>query len=538
MDHRLCVVIRILLSLCRLFVHVYFRQCNTCHRRDNNRDQSFSSLERNCPWNDSLVLTSDGHKDRFCTTFKLAYSQQHSGLGHVWLNDEILIVLKPTLLVLITCVSLTIAVLDSVISPRLEYGNVYITPLGIVCSAVEFYTILAFTLSAVEICNGVQQKANFATSLLATILLHLAFISPSMVDISPYLIHLVHITISVACIAVAPLLIAGISKSLSDFVEERNGDVEAAATERTSSDIPTWHTDASLVYSSPRIRCLDLRILTMGMGVILSEAVWNHGYLLNSNVWIIPSLTTIILMVLMNSVPATRTIEPQILAIAAIMLIGVLNYYDLLILLETSSDEFLDERATSSSDPVIIASWYVSLLSMIMTSDSPVCHEKYEAQLSNTSSHIDNQLLISIRIRKPRYVLLWQLRNSRVVTALAYAFIASLLGPNLPLPIHAIIASLSLMVLVIDFKMESKEVESADEPINSGHVAALGIFVCVTASAVLLRWCGILGVGNEWNVGSGAAYISYTLASRVLGRFTKREKVTASDEAKEETSGG
>ena len=550
MNHRLCFVIRTLISYCRLFVHVHFRQCTACHWRDNNRDQSFPS-GTNYPWNDSLIVTSGEIQDQHRTIFKLEYIHQHNRVGYIQLNDETLILLKPTLLTLTMCVSLTFTLLDSIISSSLEYGSVYVIPLRVTCSAVEFYSVLALTLATVETCDGVQRKTNFTTSLLFTMLLHLYFVSPSMVDISPYLVYMVHVTTSVACIAVAPLLIAGISKPHDTSVEEKNGDVEAVATGRTSSDISIWHIDSTFIYSSHRIRCLDLRILTMGMGVILSEAVWNHGYLLTSNVWKIPSLTTISLMVLMNFVPPTRTIEPQILAIAAIMLIGVLNYYDLLILLNTSSDDFLDERAASNSDPVISASWYASLLSMIMTSGSPVCHEKTQAQLPNTTPHTDHQLLVSLRIRKPGFALLWQLRNSRVVTALAYAFIASLLGPNLPLPIHAIIASLSLMILVIGFRLENKEIDPANEPINSGHLAALGLSVCVTASAVLLRWWGILEVGNEWNVGSGAAYISYALASRLLERFRNRSRekgdndeqthlaqVTGNNQMEKETFGG
>ena len=417
---------------------------------------------------------------------------------------------------------------------------------GHISKNTAFYVTMAFTLVStghtpagdspelmfVPLRHSFPDWKATARALVATMLVHayLVYAAPTEGVSSS--------TMPLACTIVAPLLLAGISYPLDSTAQQEKSKIDAEGNEIVvDSDefVPpatkNWTIDSTLVYSSSRIRCLDLRVLLLGLSITIFDGLCNqYQDEMSDTRWPISAFITIsvtaVWLYLENIVPPSRELEHGLLALATAALVGIFSHFNFLDAFGLYDNEIDDENRThfwptpegaSHSKPILIALYYTTLVSVVVFNRRLV-HRKADQALppiENGQPPRKDPLLFGFHVKTPTIDFAWQLRDSRVSLSLVFIMIAATLGESWPLDMNTTVASLLLFALIIGFQLRPI-CDDLDEKRCLPHIAALALSTLMTILAAVLTRHGVLedymlDSKSVWQAGTWSAMVFYRL---------------------------
>ena len=417
---------------------------------------------------------------------------------------------------------------------------------------VAFYVTMTFTfvstghtlagdspeLMFVPLRDNFQDWKATTSAVIATMLVHayIVLVPHSAVQIS--------LATPLACTFMAPLLLAGLSKpldssdperSIAVSVEEQTVDMGADGSLTTSTK--AWAIDSAMVYSSSILRCLDLRVLLLGFSVTLFDLLCNqHQDEMSVAGWpksaAISMCVTAIWHYLENTVPTSREIEPGLLSLATVALVGIFSHVNFLGAFGLYDDEWEVESLTypmpfvnaSHAQPIMMALWFTTLVSMVAVNRQLVQRNADNVLFSeNGQPPMEDHLLFGFHVKTSRVTMAWQLRCSRVTISVCFIMLASFLGESWPLEMNTTIAGLLLFALIVGFQIQP-EPEILEEKRSLPHVAALLFSAVLTSLAVSLNRYGLLvnlvsDPRSDWKVGTWSALVSHQVLVAVMIRL-------------------
>lgn len=245
----------------------------------------------------------------------------------------------------------------------------------------------------------------------------------------------------------------------------------------------------------------------MGVATTIFDTVYNYQEWQSPTSAFVSILTTLNIPLLRNFVPVSREVEPPILSLASVSLVGIFSYYIFLHLL--GAYDYEPGEHDSHSLAIRISLWYAILLCAIMVNNTLVNRQAHEAHPTNADPDTKDHLLVSLRFTVLTRGMIWQLLNSQVFMVLASAYMsASSFGESWPLPINTTIASLLMFVAVVGFQLQSLEevLGSANER-SLPHLVVLAVCAMITTIAVVLNHVRIVDRGHDWDFGTIVALI-------------------------------
>lgn len=382
----------------------------------------------------------------------------------------------------------------------------------------------------------------------------------AMILVHTYLVLVPHsamqlsLVIPLACTIMTPLLLAGLSKPLDSRDSERCNavSVEEQTLNMDSGDslnscTRAWTIDSAMVYSSSTIRCLDLRVLLLGFSVTLFDVTCNqHQDEISVAGWpvsaVITMCVTVIWLYLENTVPTSREIEPGLLSLAPVALVGIFSHVNFLGAFGLYDDEWEDESSTfpmpfvnaSHAQPIMVALWFTTLISMMVVSRHLVQRNADHVRFCAIGQPpMEDHLLFGFHVRTSRITMAWQLRYSRVAISLFFLMLASFLGESWPLELNTTIAGLLLFALIVGFQLQPRR-EILEEKKSLPHVAALLFSAVMTILALSLNRYGLLvdfvsDPRSDWKVGTWSAlvfhqsFVAVVLRLRGKAWFRRRD---------------
>ena len=552
---------------CRFLTHATFFSCAACSQREAGIQGPLTQeISARCIWDDYVALPAlnqdkDGTLGGFAT-FRIRRQKGPDLVERFWLNDQQFFQISPRSFVifLVSCVALA-----SFSGGALNLNGTFANIGSHFLKNTAFYVTMVFTfvstghtpaadspeLMFVPLRHNFPDWKATARAIFATILVHadLVFAAPTEAfsSLAP-----------LACTIMAPLLLAGLSKPLDPAGQEANDEpsegqaADKVSTEPTSSNTKAWTIDSTLLYSSSTIRCLDLRVLLLGLCVTLFDVLCNqYQDEMSVTRWPMSAVVSIFVILiwlyLENSVPRSRDLQPGFLCLAAAALVGTFSHFNFLDAFGLYDNELEDENFAhtmpipenaSHSKTIMIALWYTVLISMVVFNRQLV-HQKADQALPATNGQPPKKdhLLFSFHVKTSQINFAWQLRNSRVAIALVFTMLASCVGASWPLDMNTTVAGLLLFALIVSFQLQPRS-DNLDEKISLPHVAGLFISVLMTVLAVGLNRHGVLydRVSDpkiDWKVGSWSALVFYqlfmtaSLRLQEMGWFTRRSNVEA-----------
>ena len=527
-----------------------------------------------CIWDDYVTLPALGQNGDETVgepkTFRIRQQKGPDLVERFWLNDEDWFQISPRSFVIffVSCIALS-----SLSGGALNSDGIFASIGNHVSKNVAFYVTMAFTfvstghtpagdspeLMFVPLRHYLPNWKAAARALIATMLVHAYLVSAAFPEID---LSLSFVT-PLACTVAVPLLLAGISIPL-DFMG-RQGFHEPSVKELTAnvdledpstSITKAWTIDSTMVYSSSRIRCIDFRVLLLGLAVTLFDVLCNQ-YQDEMSVmrWPISAVisisVTVVWIYLENMVPTSRDLGPGVLSLAAAALVGIFSHVNFLDVFGLYDDEWVDLNYThampvpdhaSHSKPIMIALWYTTLVSMVVV-NRRLLQQNADQALPPTNGQPPRKdlLLFGLHVKTSRINFAWQLRNSRVAISLVFAMLASWMGESWPLELNTTVAGLLLFVLIVGFQLQPGS-DNLNEKRSLPHIGALGVSALITVLTVGLNRHGMLdGLVSDpksgWKAGTWSALIFYQLFSSVSlrlegrGWFTKRNhaEITPTD---------
>lgn len=365
--------------------------------------------------------------------------------------------------------------------------------------------------------------------------------------------------VPLVCTVMAPLLLSGVSKRLD--LTDGQGKCGSSTEEQTvsrnrdepvSPNAKSSNIDSSFVYSSSRIRGVDLRVLLLGLSITLFDILCNQYRDDLDDVFVtgwptsavIPISVTVVWLYLENTLPRPRDVEPWILSLALTALVGTFSPANLLDAFGPDDNKRGDEDFTQKmpilsarhSEHILSALWYTTLFSMVAVNRRSV-QKSAEEQLPTTTGQLPKKdhLLFDFQIKTSQTNLEWQLRNSRVSISYVIAMLASCLGESWPLTMKTTVAGLFLFTLMVGFQLQPNCVHKGAKR-SLPHVAALGFSTLMATLAVGLNRHGVLHAfvsdpKGDWKAGTWSALVSsqffLTISQRSTGRwwFTRLNNV-------------
>ena len=341
----------------------------------------------------------------------------------------------------------------------------------------------------------------------------------------------------VASIVMAPLLLAGISRRLdhTDKQEESESDAERddVSSDEPASSATSWTIDSAMVLSSLRIKCLDLRVLLLGLSITLFDVSCNwYEDEMSIPRWpfsaLISVFVTAVWLYLENLLPRSRDVEPGILGLAATALVGIFSRVDFLDAFGFYDNKREDEDSTRVI-PVLIAMWYTTLFCMVVVSRRVVQRKTGHGQPPQK-----DPLLFGFHARTLRTNFAWQLRHSSIIVFLVSTMVASYFEESWPLEMNTTVASLLFVALIVSFQLRPT-CNDLGEKRSLPHVAALCFCSSMATLAVGLNRHGVLSglfsdPKSDWRAGTWSAMFSYQLfvavSLRFGGRGGSRDRIT------------
>ena len=409
-----------------------------------------------------------------------------------------------------------------------------------------FYVTMAFTLVStghttaedspelmfVPLRHNFPDRKATARAIVATMLVHAYLVYAAPTESFPSL------TVPLACTITAPLLLAGISYPLDFIGQQENlkigtegNTIGVDSDELAPPATKNWTIDSTLVYSSSRIRCLDLRVLLLGLSITVFDVLCNqYQDEMYVTRWPISAVITIsvtaVWLYLENMVPTSRELEHGLLCVATTALVGIFSHFNFLDAFGVYDDEMEDENLThtmptpegaSHSKPILIALYYTTLVSVVVFNRGLV-HQKTDQALAPTTngkSPKKDPLLFGFHVKTPTIDFAWQLRDSRVSLSLLFMMLAASLGKNWPLDMNTTAAGLLFFALIIGFQIRPV-CDDMDEKRSLPHIAALVLSALIAILAVVLHRYGLLedyvvDSKSIWQAGTWSAMVFYRL---------------------------
>ena len=558
---------------CRYLIHPTLSSCTACSQRGAGIYGPLTQdVSVGCVWEDNLTLPAlnESQDDGLSgsTTFRIRRQKGPDLVDRFWLNNQELFQISPRTFVIlfVSCISLA-SLSGGALNPEGSFASIG----SHLSKNIAFYLTIVFTfvstghtpvgdapeLIFVPLRHSFPHWKAIARAIIATTLIHAYLVIPafSKADIS-------YVT-PIACTIVAPLLLAGIAKNLDSIGRGGKHTLDSEAnTVLADSDKPTsstsdWTINQTLVYTSSRIRCLDFRVLILGISVTLFDVLCNQ-YQDERLVKRWPTSAAISLSVLAlwlyleNSVSGSRDVEPGILSIAATSLVGIFSHVSFLNSFGLYNEESEGGNVTHTApvpdngrhfNPILIALWYTTLISMVVVNRRLV-QRKTEQTLPATNGQLprEDYLLFDFHVRMSSFKLAWKLRNSRVAISLVFAMLASYLGESWPLDMNITAAGLLLFVLVVGFQLQTG-CDNLDERRSLPHIASLAFSILVTILAIGLSRHGLLyglvsDPKRDWKSGSWAALVCYQGFLAASLRMEGKGWFAREDRVKEPSTGG
>ena len=495
-------------------------------------------------------------------TFRIT---RHKGLDLVerfWLNDQEWFQISPRSFVIffVSCIALAVLT-EVVLNPNSSSASVG----SRVSKDTTFYVTIAFTfVSTGHTPVGGSPELMFdslrhsfpdwratAKAVIITMLVH-----SYMIYVVSAEALLIFVT-PVASTVMAPLLLAGISKRLDPTDKQPNaGSSVQRNTVDVSSDEPassatSWSIDSAMVLYSLKIKCLDLRVLLLGLSITLFDVSCNwYEDELSIPRWpvsaFISVFVTAVWLYLENLLPRSRDVEPGVLGLAATALVGIFSRVNYLDAFRFYDNEWEDEDFTrvmpspenaSYWKPTLIALWYATLFSMVVVNRRLV-QQNAELTLFATKGQPTQKdpPLFGFHTRALRIKFAWRLRHSSITIFLVFTSVASYFEESWPLDMNTTVASLLLLALIVSFQLQPT-CDNMSEKRSLPHVAALGFCSSMTILAVGLNQHGVLSAlfsdpKSDWKAGTWSAMFSYqlfvALSLRFEGKRGSRDHITYS----------
>ena len=529
---------------CRLFIHATFLSCAACSQREAGIYGPLTQeTSARCIWDDYATLPAlNQDKDEISgesTIFQIRRQKGTDLVERFWLNEEEWFQISPRSFVVffVSCVALT-----SLSGGALNSVGVFASIGSNVSKNSAFYVTMAFTfVSTGHTLAGESPELMFiplkhifpnwkaiARAIIATMLVHAYLVFAPFSKVASFATPL-------ACTIVAPLLLVGISRRPDSTGQQRNCEsgperktVEVGSDELASSTDKAWTIDSTMVYSSSRIRCLDLRLLLLGLSVTLFDVLCNRFpdemFVTRWPISAVVSISvTALWLYLVNTLPILRETESGILSLAVVALVGMFSHVNFLDAFGLYDDEWEDENLTHSLPvpedarhlkPIMIALWYTTLSTMVVYNRQLV-RQKADQTVSATNGQPPKKgpLLFGFHVKTSQINFAWQLRDSGVVICLVFSMVAACTGEIWPLDMNVTVAGLLLFTLIIGFQLRPKR-DTMDEKRSVYHVAALGFSALVTIFVVGLSRHGVSmdivsDPKNEWKIGTWSAMVFY-----------------------------
>ena len=524
--------------LCRFLIHVSFFPCLVCRQRAAELDNSHSEVVPSCPWDNCTAFTKAEHGPFYQhqTVLRITHHRYPDRIERFWLNDVAFFRLIPKRLIYFVCIHLT-ATCITVNIDNINRDSSFTALAESLLKALTFYVVIAFTLDAARYQgyhDGFKdtsplnagrwllfpRQTTVTTTVWNTLLVHVAVISTTFFTLPVYSTVFLSSIVPPLCACMALFVLAGVLPE-----HQTSGGEQETATIDTSSEADlliatkSWHFDSVFVLSSSRIRHLDLRLMAMGFAVLGFEAVWSRQY------WQIPSYSSIlvtllvILQLLMNFVSTSQCPgSVVVVVVTASALTGNFSYFDFLGFFAAYHN--YSDGENNLSQPLKISLWHSVLLLIILEHGNHVRQRERRVHLSNADPPPQDPLLMRIQVGTSSRGLTWELRNARIVMALALALGASQLDSTLPLLPHTIIASLTIMILVMGFQKRSMDHEPKDQR-SITHLGALFFCPLVTWSTILLNGVWIFDFQDGWHAGAFGAFFSYCFFTTYADRLKR-----------------
>ncbi len=499
-------------------------------------------------------------------TYRITRHKGQDLVERFWLNDQEWFQISPRSFVIffVTCLALA-----SFSSGALNSGGSFDSIGGHISKNTAFYVTMAFTLVStghtpagdspelmfVPLRHSFPDWKATARAIIGTMLVHAYLVLPasSIVDLS--------FATPLACAVMVPLLLAGISKPLNSTGQQGKCELglarntEEVGFDEATSSTTDWAIDSTLAYSSPRIKCLDLRVLLFGLSIALFDILCNqYKDEMFVTRWPISAVISIsvtgVWLFLETSIPESRDVEPGILLLATTALVAIFSHVNFL-------DAFgLHDEADSSSThampmpenarhsrPILVALWYTMLTSLIVVNRLLVQREVEQTLPATNGPPRKDHLLFGFRVEASQINFAWQLRNSSVATCLMFAMIASCLGESWLLEMNTTVAGLLLFALIIGFQLRPTCEYLDGDKRSLHHVAALGFSALMTILAISLSRHGVLNAlvsdpKRDWKAGTWSALVFYQLFLVISLRLEGRGWCTKLNHVEEPPTGG
>ena len=509
-----------------------------------------------CVWDNSITLPAlNQNQDPTSgmpATIRIKRQKGVDLVERFWLNDQEWFQISPRSFVIffVSCIALA-SFSGGALNPEGSFANIG----NHVSTATIFYVTMAFTLIStghtaaedspelmfVPLRHSFPGWKTIAKAIITTMLVHtyIIFVAPAdpiLTSVTP-----------LACIIIAPMLVAGISKPLDPRRQQASTEtgtkaeaVSVTSDELVSSTARTWTVDSTLVYSSSRIRRFDVRVLLLGLSIALFDVLCNDyqdgaSYTGWPRSAVIAMSVTAVWLYVENVLPRAQDLEPGLLSLAVAVLVGnyiPANFLSASGLYDSNWGNEAPTRAepipeiASRSNPILIALWY-STLFFIIVFNHRLNNQKLDEALPPMDGppRIKDHLLFGFRVKTSRMSFAWQLRNSCVNCFLSLAWLASLVGENWPLEDNTTVASLVLFTLIVGFQIHPGS-DASDEKRSLPHIAALGFSALTTILAVGLNRRGLLGdivqdPNSDWKAGTWCALVFYHFVVTWHGRLTR-----------------
>ena len=459
-----------------------------------------------------------------------------------WLNDREWFQISPRSFVIffVSCIALA-SFSGGALNPEGSFANIG----SHISKAILFYVTMAFTfvstghtaaedspeLMFVPLRHVFPEWKTIAKTIITTMLIHTYIVLLAPADV------VITFVTPLPCMIVAPLLVTGISKPLDPRRQQGSTErgteaqtVSVTSDELDSSSAKTWTIDSTLVYSSPKLRRFDVRVLLLGLSISLFGVFCSHyqdgvSYTKWPTSAVIVMSVTAVWLYLENMLPRSQDLEPGLLSLAVAALVGnyrPVNFSSASGLYDNKSG---DEKSppvkaipeiASRSNPFLIALWYSTLVSMVAVNHRLNIQKEDESLvLTDGRSHIKDHLLFRFRLKTPKISFVWKLRNSHVAISFIFAWLVSFLGDNWPLEGNTTAASLLLFTLTVGFQLQPGS-DPSDDKRSLPHVLALVLSTLTTILAIGLNRHGYLhdivaDPNSDWKVGTWSALVFYQL---------------------------
>lgn len=345
---------------------------------------------------------------------------------------------------------------------------------------------------------------------------------------NPLVGDLVSFLAPIGCVYIVCLILPGVSKSVAisqDEIDTRNKAADERAKDARDNDIdnqtshPGKAESPAKFLSFQRLQHLDFRILSMGITITILDFILNDELTGWPKTCQVSSFTTVIILILDNTLPSTREIEPSLLYVITVSLFSTFNHFNFLDIFHLFNDGVHDNGDRTLP---IKAALYFTLFGWMIIRDRRNNSEVQNEEMSQHCAHKDlfakSSLLVYIDFQRLGLNYYWRLRNDHVIFTLFMGFVSGWYAQEWPLPLNTTIASIGIFLLVVGFQKSCNR--HANVSVNYVLVIALGVSAFVTAVAAAMHRFEVMSRWSSWQVVSTTAFPTYILVMLCASRHS------------------